>query len=64
MLSSWPILSIVTFLPLMGVLFILLASGNNKSSEHNCKMLTYLIVKCYITLIYTVLLDGGWDCSK
>lgn len=59
MLSSWPILSIVTFLPLLGVLFILLASGDNKSSEHNCKMLTLWVSS--FTFIVSLILYFGFD---
>ncbi len=61
MLSSWPILSIVTFLPLMGVLFILLASGNNKSSEHNCKMLAIWVSS--FTFIVSLILYFGFDTT-
>ena len=61
MLSSWPILSIVIFLPLLGVLFILLASGNNKSSEHNCKMLA-MWVSCF-TFVVSLLLYFGFDLN-
>ena len=51
MLSSWPILSIITFLPMLGVLFILLASGDSKSSEHNCKMVT-IWVSSFTFVVY------------
>ena len=61
MLSSWPILSIVTFLPLIGVLFILLASGNNKSSEHNCKMLAIWVSS--FTFIVSLILYFGFDTT-
>ncbi len=61
MLSSWPILSIVTFLPLLGVLFILLASGKNKSSEHNCKMLAIWVSS--FTFVVSLLLYLGFDNS-
>ena len=59
MLSSWPILSIVTFLPLLGVLFILLASGDKKSSEHNCKMLAIWVSS--FTFLVSLFLYFGFD---
>ncbi len=59
MLSSWPILSIVVFLPLFGVLFILLASGDNKSSEHNCKMLAIWVSS--FTFVVSLFLYFGFD---
>ena len=59
MLSSWPILSIITFLPLLGVLFILLASGDSKSSEHNCKMVTIWVSS--FTFVVSLLLYFGFD---
>jgi len=31
MIDNWPILSIVTFLPLAGVLFLLLIKGDEKA---------------------------------
>ena len=59
MLSSWPILSIITFLPLLGVLFILLASGDSKSSERNCKMVTIWVSS--FTFVVSLLLYFGFD---
>ena len=59
MLSSWPILSIVIFLPLLGVLFILLASRENKASEYNCKMLALWVSS--FTFILSLLLYIGFD---
>lgn len=61
MLSSWPILSIVTFLPLLGVLFILIASRDNKSSEHNCKMLAMWVSS--FTFLLSLLLYYGFDLN-
>ena len=59
MLSSLPILSIITFFPLLGVLFILLASGDSKSSEHNCKMVTIWVSS--FTFVVSLLLYFGFD---
>ncbi len=61
MLSTWPILSIVTFLPLLGVLFILIASRDNKSSEHNCKMLAMWVSS--FTFLLSLLLYYGFDLN-
>ncbi|MBT5574537.1 NADH-quinone oxidoreductase subunit M [Alphaproteobacteria bacterium] len=59
MLSSWPILSIVTFLPLIGVLFILLSGGDKKSAEHNSKMLALWVSS--FTFIISLILYFGFD---
>ena len=45
-MSSWPILSLVTFLPLVGALFCLVVNGPKEAVDRNCRsaaLLTYLI---------------------
>jgi NADH-quinone oxidoreductase subunit M len=36
-MSSWPILSLVTFLPLVGALFCLVVSGPKEAVDRNCR---------------------------
>ena len=38
MISSWPLLSVVTFLPLTGVLFLMLIRGNEESIAANSRL--------------------------
>ena len=37
MIDNWPILSIVTFLPLAGVLFLLMIKGDEKALAQNSR---------------------------
>ena len=36
-MSSWPILSLVTFLPLVGALFCLVVNGPKEAVDRNCR---------------------------
>ena len=36
-MTSWPILSLVTFLPLVGALFCLIVNGPKEAVERNCR---------------------------
>ena len=49
-MSSWPILSLITFLPLVGVFFCLVVNGPKEAVDRNCRsaalltsMVTFLI---------------------
>ena len=36
-MSSWPIISLVTFLPLVGALFCLVVQGPKEAVDRNCR---------------------------
>ncbi len=58
-MSSWPILSIVTFLPLLGAVFILLIRGNQKVVARNARYLALwtTIINFILSLILWIRFD-------
>ena len=59
-MENWNLLSIITFLPLIGALFILLIpQTNNNSSEQNCKSVA--LWTSLITFLVSLLLLIGFD---
>ena len=61
-MENWNLLSIITFLPLVGALFILLIpQNNNTSSERNSKSVALWI--SLITFLVSLLLLIGFDAS-
>jgi NADH-quinone oxidoreductase subunit M len=57
MIDNWPILSIVTFLPLAGVLFLLLIRGDEQSIAQNSRYVA-LWVSCFTFLVSLPVLIG------
>ena len=62
MLDTWPILTIVTFLPLVGVLFLLMIRGDEAVVAQNARQVT-LWVSGFTFLVSLVLLLG-FDASN
>ena len=61
-MENWNLLSIITFLPLVGALFILLIpQNNNTSSERNSKSVA--LWTSLITFLVSLLLLIGFDTS-
>ena len=57
MIDNWPILSIVTFLPLAGVLFLLLIKGDEKALAQNSRFVA-MWVSGFTFLVSLPLLIG------
>ncbi|WP_068082794.1 NADH-quinone oxidoreductase subunit M [Polycladidibacter stylochi] len=57
-MSDWSILSITTFLPLVGVLFILLVRGDDEEAKTNIRRVA-LITTCF-TFIVSLFIWGGF----
>ena len=58
---SWPILSVITFLPLLGVLFILMVRGEDETALRNVRWGTFwtTLVTFLISLLIWVGFDSG-----
>ncbi|MBT4204485.1 MAG: NADH-quinone oxidoreductase subunit M, partial [Rhodobiaceae bacterium] len=54
-MENWPILSIITFTPLIGVLFILLINSDDEIGQRNIKL-----VAAYTTLVTFVVSTLIW----
>ena len=61
-MSSWPILSLVTFLPLVGALFCLIVSGPKEAVDRNCRSVA--IVTTTVTFLISLLLWVRFDPTK
>ena len=61
-MSSWPILSLVTFLPLAGALFCLVVNGPKDAVERNCKSIA--LVTSLATFLISLLLWARFDVTK
>ncbi|MGD9880511.1 MAG: NADH-quinone oxidoreductase subunit M [Reyranella sp.] len=61
-MSSWPILSLVTFLPLVGALFCLVVNGPKEAVERNCKSIA--LVTSLVTFLVSLLLWARFDVTK
>ena len=61
MISSWPILSVVTFLPLLGVLFLFLINGDEASVARNAKSVALWVSG--FTFFLSLNLYWGFDSS-
>ncbi|MFD1694145.1 NADH-quinone oxidoreductase subunit M [Roseibium aestuarii] len=59
---DWPILSTVTFLPLIGVLFILLVPGDDEGGKRNIRMVA--LVTTLFTFAVSLMLWAGFDYSN
>jgi len=61
-MSSWPILSLVTFLPLVGALFCLVVNGPKEAVERNCRSVA--LVTTLATFLISLLLWIRFDPTK
>jgi len=61
-MSSWPILSLVTFLPLVGALFCLIVSGPKEAVDRNCRSVA--MVTTLATFLISLLLWIQFDPTK
>ena len=59
MISSWPLLSVITFLPLTGVLFLLLIRGNTESVATNARLVALWVSG--FTFLLSLSLYFGFD---
>ena len=58
-MSSWPILSVVTFLPLLGVLFILTVRGEDETALRNVRW--GALWTTIVTFLLSLFIWGGFD---
>ena len=61
-MSSWPILSLVTFLPLVGALFCLIVNGPQEAVDRNCK--SAALLTSVVTFLISLLLWARFDVTK
>ncbi len=61
-MSSWPILSLVTFLPLVGALFCLIVNGPKEAVDRNCRSVA--MVTTLATFLISLLLWIQFDPTK
>ena len=61
-MSSWPILSLVTFLPLVGALFCLVVNGPKEAVDRNCRSVA--LVTTLATFLISLLLWIRFDPTK
>jgi NADH-quinone oxidoreductase subunit M len=61
-MSSWPILSLVTFLPLVGALFCMVVSGPKEAVDRNCR--SAALVTSVVTFVISALLWARFDVTK
>jgi NADH-quinone oxidoreductase subunit M len=61
-MSSWPILSLVTFLPLVGAFFCLIVNGPKEAVERNCRSIA--LVTSTVTFLISLLLWARFDATK
>ena len=57
MIDNWPVLSIITFMPLAGVLFLLIIRGDEDTVAHNSRNVA-LWVTAFTFLVSLVILIG------
>ncbi|MFO1080694.1 MAG: NADH-quinone oxidoreductase subunit M [Reyranellaceae bacterium] len=61
-MSSWPILSLVTFLPLVGALFCLVVNGPKEAVERNCR--SAALITSLATFLISLVLWARFDPTK
>ncbi|HYC65661.1 MAG TPA: NADH-quinone oxidoreductase subunit M, partial [Reyranellaceae bacterium] len=59
---SWPILSLVTFLPLVGALFCLVVQGPKEAVDRNCR--SAALITSLVTFFLSLLLWINFDGTK
>ena len=61
-MTDWPILSVVTFLPLVGALFILVVRGDDEVSARNARWVA--LWTTLVTFVVSLLLLPGFDPAQ
>ncbi|MDP1963273.1 MAG: NADH-quinone oxidoreductase subunit M [Reyranella sp.] len=61
-MSSWPILSVVTFLPLVGAFFCLIVNGPKEAVDRNCR--SAALITSLATFLISVVLWVRFDATK
>ncbi|KAF0104893.1 MAG: nuoM [Rhodospirillaceae bacterium] len=61
-MSSWPILSLITFLPLVGAFFCLIVNGPKEAVDRNCRSVA--LVTTLATFLISLLLWIRFDPTK
>src|SRR4249920_380290 len=61
-MASWPILSVVTFLPLVGALFCLVVNGPKEAVDRNCR--SAALLTSVVTFLISLLLWVRFDVTK
>src|SRR5260370_33723198 len=61
-MSSWPILSLVTFLPLVGVFFCLVVNGPKEAVDRNCR--SAALLTSVVVFLISLLLWARFDVTK
>ena len=61
-MTDWPILSTVTFLPLVGALLVLLISDESENGRRNIRSITLLTT--VVTFVVSVFIWTGFDTSQ
>ncbi|MBS0523573.1 MAG: NADH-quinone oxidoreductase subunit M [Proteobacteria bacterium] len=61
-MASWPILSVVTFLPLVGALFCLVVQGPKEAVDRNCR--SAALITSLVTFLVSLLLWVHFDPTK
>ncbi len=61
-MSSWPILSLITFLPLVGAIFCLAVNGPKEAVDRNCR--SAALITSLVTFLVSLLLWIHFDPTK
>jgi NADH-quinone oxidoreductase subunit M len=61
-MASWPILTVVTFLPLVGALFCLVVQGPKEAVDRNCR--SAALITSLVTFVVSLLLWVHFDPTK
>jgi len=61
-MASWPILSVVTFLPLVGALFCLVVNGPKEAVDRNCR--SAALITSLATFVISLILWVRFDPTK
>jgi NADH-quinone oxidoreductase subunit M len=61
-MSSWPILSLVTFLPLVGAFFCLVVNGPKEAVDRNCR--SAALITSLATFVISLILWARFDGTK
>src|SRR5690242_105175 len=61
-MASWPILSVITFLPLVGALFCMVVQGPKEAVDRNCR--SAALITSLVTFLVSLLLWVHFDPTK
>src|SRR5260221_9422209 len=61
-MASWPVLSVVTFLPLVGAVFCLVVNGPKEAVDRNCR--SAAMITSLVTFLVSLLLWVHFDPTK